>query len=173
MEDRNELQGLSGWLVLVGIGTVFSPIRLLATYLPIYIPIFFDGVWQALTTEGSEVYHVLWAPLLIGELVYNLCMMAVSIYLIYLFFSKHYLFPKFYIGIVAVSLIFIPLDAWLVSFVVPNEPMSDAETMLEFACVLFVGLIWVPYMLISKRVKATFVEKMPNKQIPPPVADRA
>ena len=99
--------------------------------------------------------------------------MAVSIYLIYLFFSKHYLFPKFYIGIVAVSLIFIPLDAWLVSFVVPNEPMSDAETMLEFARVLFVGLIWVPYMLISKRVKATFVEKMPNKQIPPPVADRA
>ena len=167
METQNEVKGLNGWLILVGIGVIISPIRLLATLIPVYLPIFEDGVWEALTTEGSEVYHALWGPLLMGGIAYNLCLEAVSVYLIYLFFSKHYLFPKFYIGIVVVSLIFIPLEAWLVSFVVPNEPIFDPETTKEFTRILISVLIWVPYMLVSKRVKATFVEKMPNNQMPP------
>ena len=166
-EINNELRGLSGWLIFVGIGVIFSPIRLLAIYVPLYQPIFSDGTWEAVTTVGSEVYNPLWGPLLIGEIIYNSAMVAVSIYLIYLFFSKSYLFPKIYIGIVAVSLIFILLDTWLISFIVPDEPMFDPETTKEFARMLVNGVIWVPYMLVSKRVKATFVEKMPNKQMQP------
>lgn len=166
MSNGKELKGLGGWLILVGIGVVIAPIRLLATYIPIYKPIFEDGTWEALTTVGSEAYDPLWAPLLVGEIAYNSIMVAASLYLIYLFFSKHYLFPKVYIALVAVSLVFIPLDAWLVTKVLPNVPMFDPETTKEFMRVLIGGLIWVPYMLVSKRVKATFVEKMPNKQIP-------
>lgn len=163
MSNDNELKGLGGWLILVGIGVVISPIRLLVTFIPSYKPIFEDGTWEALTTVSSEVYDPLWGPLLIGEIAYNSIMVAASAYLIYLFFSKHYLFPKIYIAIVTVSLVFIPLDAWLVTKVLPTEPMFDPETTKEFVRVLIVGIIWVPYMLISKRVKATFVEKMPNE----------
>ncbi len=165
MNDNNDLKGLRGWLVLVGIGAVIAPIRLLVIFIPLYQPMFTDGTWEALTTPGSEAYNPLWGPLLIGEIIYNSVMVAVSVYLIYLFFSKSYLFPKFYIGIVIVSLIFIPFDAWLVSFVLPDEPMFDVETTKEFMRVVVGGLIWVPYMLVSKRVKATFVEKMSNTAI--------
>lgn len=166
MSNDEELKGLGGWLILVGIGVIISPIQLLVTYIPIY-NIFEDGTWEALTTVGSEAYNPLWGPLLIGEIVYNAAMVAVSIYLIYLFFSKHHLFPKVYIAIVAVSLVFIPLDAWLVTKVLPTEPMFDPETAKEFMRAFVSGCIWVPYMLISKRVKLTFVEKMPNKQMQP------
>jgi hypothetical protein len=166
MGNQDELRGIRGWLILVAIGVLVNPIRLLATYFPIYARLFTDGSWQALTTVGSEAYNPLWSPLLMGEIIFNSGMVAVSAYLIYLFFSKHYLFPRFYIGIVAVSLVFIPLDAWLVSLVLPNEPMFDLGTAKEFAKTLFGGLIWVPYMLISKRVKATFVAKMPNNMQP-------
>ena len=162
MNENNELKGLSGWLVLVGIGVVFSPIKLLFTYVPLYKPIFEDGTWEALTTVGSEVYNSLWAPLLIGEITFNSLIFAASICLIYLFFSKHYLFPKLYIGIVAFSIVFILLDAWIVTKVLPSEPMFDPETTKEFMRSLISGVIWIPYMLISKRVKSTFVEKMPN-----------
>ena len=163
--ENNELKGLSGWLILVGIGVIFSPIRLLFTSIPIYKQIFEDGTWEALTTVGSEVYNSLWAPLFLGEITYNSIMVAASIYLIYLFFSKHYLFPKLYIAIVALSIVFFPLDAWLATKVLPSEPMFDPETTKEFMQSLVAGIIWIPYMLISKRVKATFVENMPNKQI--------
>lgn len=174
MENNENLKGISGWLILVGIGVVISPIRLLITTVPVFHPIFTNGTWEAVTTIGSEAYHPLWGPLLIGEVLYNLCMVLASTYLIYLFFSKHHRFPSFYITIVAVSLIFIPLDAWLISFVMPVEPMFDPDTAKELGRVLVGGLIWVPYMLKSKRVKVTFVEKMRNNSLRPTnIADNA
>jgi len=162
VENQNVVKGLGGWLILVGAGIVINPIRLLVI-LALYLPIFSDGIWEAITTVGSEAYHPLWGPLLIGEIICNMVLVAVSIYLIYLFFSKHYLFPKFFIAILVASLIFIALDAWFVKLILPNEPMFSPETTKEFARAFVVGIIWIPYMLVSKRVKATFVEKIPNK----------
>lgn len=167
MSENNELKGLGGWLILVGIGVVMSPIRLLVTYIPLYKPIFEDGTWEALTTAGSDAYHPLWAPLLLGEITYNVIMVLASIYLIYLFFSKHYLFPTVFIGIIGVSVIFIPLDAYIVARIFPGEPVFDPDTTKEFIRTLVGALIWVPYMLVSKRVKATFVEKSPESQVRP------
>ena len=45
--------------------------------------------------------------------------------------------------------------------------MFDPETTKEFMIALIGGVIWVPYMLVSKRVQATFVESMPNKKMQP------
>lgn len=163
MTNNNDLKGLSGWLILVGLGIVISPIKLLITLFGTYKPLIENGTWQALTTEGSEVYNPYFSSLLVGEIAFNTLMLIISVYLIYLFFSKHYLFPKVYIGIVAVTLIFIPLDAWIVTKIFPEVPMFDAETTKEFARTLVSGLIWVPYMLVSKRVQITFVENMPKK----------
>lgn len=165
MSENSELKSLGGWLVLVGIGVVVGPFRLAFGYGPMYYSIFTDGTFQILTNTASEVYHPLWGPLLIGEALYNSIMVLASSYLIYLFFSKHYLFPKFYIAIVGISILFIPLDAWIASFVLPDEPMFDPATSNEFFRTLIGGAIWIPYMLISKRVKATFVEGMPNNQM--------
>lgn len=39
-----------------------------------------------------------------------------------------------------------------------DEAMFDPATLKEFARTLIAAVIWVPYMLISKRVKLTFVE---------------
>ena len=159
----NELKGLGGWLILVGIGVVIGPFRLVAEFVPLYYGIFTDGSFQLLTTSGSEFYHPMWWPLLVFETIFNSLMILASCYLIYLYFSKSYIFPKLYIAIVLLSLVFIPLDAWLASFVLPDEPMFDPATTKELARTFFTAVVWVPYMLISKRVKATFVENMPNK----------
>lgn len=159
MENENDLKGLKGWLIIVGLGVVFSPIRLLITLLPVYIPIFEDNVWATLTTPGSEVYHPFWEPLLVGEIIYNSVLITMSVYLIYLFFTKHHLFPKLYIVIVVASLIFIPLDAWIVTFILPDAEMFDPATIKEFTRTIISVVVWVPYMLFSKRVAATFVKK--------------
>lgn len=163
MNDKNDLKGLGGWLILIGIGVVIGPFRLAAEMVPLYYGIFTDGTFEVLTTQGSEAYHVMWGPLIVFETVFNSLLILASCYLIYLYFSKHYLFPKVYIAIVIFSLVFIPFDAWLASFVLPDEPMFDSATTKEFARTIFTTVVWVPYMLISKRVKATFVENMPNK----------
>jgi len=91
----------------------------------------------------------------------NSAIVLAHIYLIYLFFSKHYGFPKFYISLIVFSFVFIILDAWAATFVVPDEPMFDPDTIKELSRAAGGVVIWVPYMLMSKRVAATFVEKLP------------
>ena len=161
MSKDETLKGLGGWLILVGAGVVLTPVRLVILNIATFQPLFEEGAWEALTTVGSVAYHPLWAPIIIGEIVFNSAMLAASLWLVYLFFSKHHFFPKAYIGLVAISLVFVPLDAWIVAMVLPNESIFDPVATKEFVRVLVPTLIWVPYMLLSKRVKLTFVEKMP------------
>jgi hypothetical protein len=157
MSNENELEGLSGWLILVGIGIIISPIRIGFTVLPLYSNIITDGTWEALTVIGSEAYHPLWASILSGEVLLNIGLIGVWIYIAYLFFSKKKQFPIFYIGALLFSLTFIILDAFAIKLVLPNEPVFDPDTTKELFRMIIICLIWIPYMLVSKRVKATFV----------------
>ena len=149
--------GLGGWLILVGIGLVISPSRLGAMIVQVFVALFTDGTWAILTTPGSEQYHALWAPLLIFELLGNLGFIVAYIVLVILFFRKSRFFPKTYIAIAFINLCFIILDAWFGSFVLLDEPMFDPDTARELARSLVSVAIWVPYMVVSKRVRNTFV----------------
>jgi hypothetical protein len=152
------LRGLGGWLILVGIGVVLGLLRMMATTASTFLPLLEPGVWQTLTSPDSEAYHPLWAPILIGEILFNSGMVGATAWLAYLFFSKSYLFPRVYVALAVTSLIFIPLDAWIVTFVLPDEPMFDPVTAREFGRVFVGAIVWIPYMLVSRRVHATFVE---------------
>lgn len=164
MSDNAKLKGLGGWLILVGLGLIITPLRISITYGPMFYSVFTDGTFGILTTPGTEHYHWLWGPLLVFEAIFNSLMLLASVLLLYLFFTKHYLFPKVFIATIAISLIFIPFDAWLGSLILTDQPVFDPDTTKEFARTLFSAVVWVPYMLVSKRVEATFVENMPNAQ---------
>jgi hypothetical protein len=49
------------------------------------------------------------------------------------------------------------LDAWLGSFVITDEPMFDPDTTKALFTTLMGVVIFVPYMMFSKRVRNTFV----------------
>lgn len=154
---EEDLQGIKGWLVLVAIGVVISPFRLAIGILPVYIPIFRDGIWRVLITPGSDAYHPLWAPLLALEISYNIGMFIGLICLIALLFTKSHLFPILYIVIAAIPLFFLPLDSWLISRIMPENPIFDEETIRALFTSVIACAIWIPYMLKSERVKATFI----------------
>lgn len=158
MSEEKNLEGLGGWLALVGLGIIISPLRIIGQIFPTYSEMFSNGGWAALTTPGTEVYNPLWAPILFGEMAINGGLVLVWGFIAFLFFSKKAVFPKWYIGILLFTLAFILIDALVIKAVLPNEPVFDAETTKELGRSLFVTLIWIPYMLVSKRVKATFVK---------------
>jgi branched-subunit amino acid transport protein len=157
MTEEN-LEGLGGWLVLVGLGIIISPLRIIVQVFQAYSEMFSNGSWAVLTTPGTEAYNPLWAPILFGEMAINGGLVLAWIFIAFLFFSKKKVFPKWYIGILLFTLSFILVDALVVKSVLPDESVFDAETTKEFGRSLVVTLIWVPYMLVSKRVKATFVK---------------
>ena len=135
---------------------------MLAQTVPLYLPMFSDGTFGLLTNPDSEYYTPYLGTYIVAEIFFNAAIILVSIYLIYLFFTKHYLFPKLYILVLAGSAIFIFIDAWVGTFFFPDEPMMDEDIAREFGRVLIGAFIWIPYMLVSKRVKLTFVEHRPQ-----------
>lgn len=157
MVEEKRLAGLGGWLILVALGIIVSPLRIIVELFPLYLDIFEDGYWEALTTPGTEFYHVMWAPIILAEMSINVILVFVWLFVIFLFFTKKKRFPKWYIGILLFTLTFIFMDAFAVKVVAPNEPMFDDATVSEIIRMLLPCLIWIPYMLISERVKATFI----------------
>ena len=79
------------------------------------------------------------------------------IYLLFLFFRRSARFPKLYIMFLCSNLAFLLADAFAVRIVLPNQPIMDPETAREFGRSIVAASIWVPYLLLSKRVKNTFV----------------
>ncbi|GBF50846.1 hypothetical protein LPTSP4_23730 [Leptospira ryugenii] len=158
MSENERIKGIGGFLILVGLGLVFFPFRQGLEIIPTYYKLITDGSFTYLTTPGTEAYNELWLPLFLFEMGYNALMILVSFGLIYLFFKKHYLFPKSYIAFALVPIVLIPLDAYMVTLVAKNETTFSVETNIELIRSIITAAIWVPYMIFSKRVKATFVE---------------
>ena len=148
--------GIGGWLILPVIGLFVFPVRVAISMLTDYLPIFRDGVWANLVTPGSEVYHRLWAPVIIGEMAFNLVFLVFDLALLYLLFTKSYRFPKGFIVFAIANLAFIVGDA-AVAWQIPQVAARGMEGLAgEIGRSLGVVLIWVPYMLVSKRVRNTF-----------------
>jgi len=167
MSNNENLYGLKGWLILIGIGLVLSPINSLIIGSEMLIQLIEGETWGAMTSVNSNTYTPFWGELVIGEFVFELLMLIASIYLAYLFFTKNFFFPKYFIIFSVVSLIAIPLDAWLITKVLPHISLLREEVIFELIRTSIVCSIWIPYMLVSKRVKATFVKNMPNKEMQP------
>src|SRR5881397_2861005 len=91
-------QGIGGWLILVVIGLVISPFRMGYFMLTQLWPIFRDGHWEELTTAGSPVYHHLWAPLIVFEVVTNLMIIGIGIATLVLLLRKSKRTPAFAIA---------------------------------------------------------------------------
>ena len=157
MAEEKNLEGLGGWLILVGLAIIISPFSIVMTTFPLYSEIFSSGSWEMLTTLGSEAYDVSWIPILLGEIVINGGLALVWIYIIFLFFTKKRLFPSWYIGVLLFTLAFMLVDALAIKVVIKDEALFDPDTAKEFALAFLGTIIWVPYMLRSKRVEATFV----------------
>lgn len=158
MAEESNLQGLGGWLVLVGLGIVIAPLTIIGSILPDYSEMFSNGSWEVLTTPGTEAYDSLWAPLLYGEIAINGAFVLAWVFIGFLFFSKNRAFPKWYIGILLFTLAFVVLEPLAIKAVLPNDSLIDAAATKEIGRALITSLIWIPYMLVSKRVKATFVK---------------
>ncbi|WP_448547483.1 DUF2569 domain-containing protein [Thalassotalea fusca] len=157
MTAKKEPLSIGGWLILVAIGIVISPIRLIYHLGTTYPSIFVDGTWEALTTKGSEFYSPIWGPFLVGEIAVNIILVLLGAYLIFLLFAKRASLPKWYLGLALFSTVFILIDAYMVTLVVPDMEVFDAETMKEFGRSLFSLLIWSPYLFYSQRAKDTFI----------------
>ena len=148
---------IGGWLLLVALGLIVAPIRGVYAMLTNYVPMFRDGNWARLTTEGEAAYHVLWAPLIIGEIVGNFFHIALGGVTLALFFKKSRSTPKWAIAWYAFGLIFVVIDHVVADFIPAIASSNDPGSTKEAVRAFIAAAVWIPYFMVSKRVKATFV----------------
>ena len=150
-----ELEGFKGILVLVGLGMIVSPfLQAYNLYEEIRATASFDLQMVLQYTSYKIVYAF--------AIAFDVVLFAAICYLTKLFFCKKKLFPIFYIAVTVVSIfiqLIFPLLYFSTAFLFISRDVNVCDfyegAHLYFRQILL-ACIWIPYMLKSKRVKATF-----------------
>ncbi len=152
-----EPHGLGGWLTIVAIGLILTAGKLTVYGWTTFLPLFTSGEWASAASPASAEYQPMWATLIIVEIVGNAFFASMALVLLYLFFKKSRLFPRVYIIYTAANIAFVGGDMVLSNFMFDLPASANDEAARELGRSLITAIIWVPYMLVSKRVKNTFV----------------
>lgn len=152
--QRDGPEGIGGWLILPVIGVLLTPI---------------SGMIQLATyPDVFKLFPILSATqklFLILEVLGNLAITIIlPIVLLVLLFKKKAGFPRLYIIWAAFNFGFIIADIFVAKilfgdvFEATGTPLVDEETMKSIARGVVLVVIWIPYMLSSRRVRNTFVQ---------------
>jgi hypothetical protein len=72
-----------------------------------------------------------------------------------LLIQKRFTFPAVMIGTIAANILLTGIDHAMVLQIYASRP-NETPLPPNFASMVFSAAIWIPYLLVSKRVKATF-----------------
>ena len=141
------LNGLKGWLILVAILVCIGPPSIVYSTLTLIIGV--GAEWQIY--DGAQKYFI------VVTCIINVIFLFASIYLIYLFFKKMSKFKLYFIIYLAMSAILtILLTVWLVLLVPTINLLKEIDFTVIIGAII-PALIWIPYIIYSKRVRNTFI----------------
>ncbi|MBR0570032.1 DUF3857 domain-containing protein [Microvirga sp. STS03] len=151
---------IGGWLILVAIGLVFTPIKLLIGFFS--EEYFNNAVWSNILDASSAAYSPPLAGILAMEIVVNMAYFVYSLLLIYLFFKRRTSIPRLMTIFYSFNLAFIIFEYMLMELL--NIPYGNGGNDASDVIRVFVAAaIWVPYFNLSKRVRSTFTERLNPK----------
>ncbi len=162
MVKKDTPRGLGGWLILLGIWIVFAMWVEWVGYLRISIPMFSYPITE-LFSSSSNYYDPFFGVLVVSRLIITTLQLLVSIYLIYLYFAKKQLFPKILMVVLVANPVLHLYRGWSKSVSHPEEAVFSLTIVLSICTGLIICAIWIPYLIRSKRVKATFINKICSK----------
>lgn len=165
----DHLTGIGGWLILPAIGVIVRPIAGAYFLLKLVLVDASLTNWVALTNPGEDLYHPLWQPALLIEILLSAVLFVFDILLLVLFYMRKYTLPRLmvmYYGINA-------LAAVILFALFKQIPNLEAKVIREYQMDVFraaaTGLIWGWYFMVSRRVRATFVNGVEREEKDQPV----
>jgi hypothetical protein len=142
-------QGLGGWLIPVAVGLFIHPVRLVRMLGQTWETHVADGAWQAL--EAAQ------GALVAAQLGGRAALLLAGLVMLYLYFGRKRAFPAWYLVVSVIGLAFAGGEAWARHLLFPDAEVLDALTRRELLQGAAQCLIWVPYVLLSGRARATFI----------------
>jgi hypothetical protein len=147
---------IGGWLVLPMIGLLVFPFIILVRLLRDNS--YFNLIkWNKVTIPNGIGYHQLFAPLLIFELLSFALLLVFSILLCFMLFTYKKKFPKYIIAFYLFNLFVIIITTVCANYILTQLEISPDYDFKEIGRSVFQCAIWIPYFLISERVRETFI----------------
>ena len=150
------LRGLGGWLVPVAIGLCLRPLQSVLGLVQM-APALSADTWSLLTDPSGVAYHPMWAPMLLFEVATNVIFAVASVLLLVLFFQRRRQFPRAFMALLAaqVAVTFVDLVG---AGMLPSAQTGSSVQQIRLAVfTLTSSVVWILYMLRSRRVRLTFV----------------
>jgi hypothetical protein len=149
--------GIGGWLILIAIGLVADLLQVSNGMLQM-IKLIEGPAWTRLTDPTSRAFHPYFKTAIIYQAVAACFFLIITLTAVMLFFGRRRLFPKFFVVTVPLAFVvsFVGHYLWGQIPVIANTP-AHATTGWVLAGHFIALHIWIPYFLVSKRVRRTFV----------------
>lgn len=164
-KNENSDMSLGGWLILPGIGLVLSPfIIIFQLFSQNY---FDDGIWSIFQQAGYENAFAL-NLILMFEITVNIALLLFTALLIILYFQRRSSLPFLILFFYGANVILPILDLVLYNAIAPPELLDasgDQETYTQITRSFIGAAIWIPYFLVSERVKNTFTKVYGKKEL--------
>jgi hypothetical protein len=145
---------IGGWLILIALGLIISPFRLMYDFFS--DPDIVTGAgamsWFAMKRYGVAAFSFL-------SQIYNIARLFFSVLLIVLFFQRRTSFPRLMSITLGVQLLMVSADTMIARAVVAVPGDVPYRDVIQS---VFAAAIWIPYMNMSQRVKETFVMRGPD-----------
>ncbi len=148
---------IGGWLVLVGLGLIISPISILKDF--ITNEYFNLNSWTFLSSSSSVGYDAVWATAFVYEMLMNCVLMVYIVFILILFIKRRSIFPLHFIIFRGLHLLFVIGDMIFVSQISNSNFAPEGSLAKPLVYSILGTCIWVPYMIYSERVRDTFVIK--------------
>lgn len=154
------LNGLKGWLLIPSIGIILSPI-ILAIASNEFLYIYSMMQWSILEDQYEGTGLLL---TIATEMIVNVGLFVMAIYLIIMFFQKRHTFPRFFIAYMIISLVVYVVDLLTIYLFFSNDISIEQADMKDLIQMVIYTFIWTTYFISSKRVQATFTQQ--RRRIP-------
>jgi hypothetical protein len=151
-----EPQPIGGFLVVVALVLCLGTIQNLSGLVQTIGVV--GRIWPRVTDPAAAAYHPYFGSLLVYELVAACFYLTVNIAALVLFFLKRRAFPIFMVAGLPATFILLFVDHYFagqIPVIAQTATHSRAGYLLAAKFVML--HIWIPYFLVSKRVKTTFV----------------
>jgi hypothetical protein len=140
--------GIKGWLILPAIGTILSPIYLSISVFKMMPTL--ENIWAAKSSISTGLL-----AFVAVETILNFAFIIGWLAAVLLLALKSRYYPKAYVVLMCGMVAFLLIDMIVSAGAYNHQPEQD--DLMSLGRTVFVAAIWVPYMLLSKRVKNTFV----------------
>jgi hypothetical protein len=154
-EPDPRLVGIGGWLLLIAIQVVFSPLSIAAETLNVIRIVASRTKWAAFTTPQLSSYSPASAGFLVVEALLMVALTAYGVALIRIFFARRRSFPKHYSVFMLAFAAITVFDVTTMRALAPN--LTNPNHVVHAIARIGWTIVWVAYMRVSRRVASTFV----------------